>query len=261
MGRWLLEALPMWVLGIASVVLPALVTWAVAVVARRRWPSVTGGSYKDTGAALLTQTLAIYGLVLAFVIVNQYAAYSQTKQDVQTEALNIEDVYRVSQSLAAPSKDVIADAVRIYVQSVVRDEFPALAEGKAGPQTAAAFSRLDKVLRNNPPTDPAQLTAYGTALDYLHTAHDARHRRLDAASASLPGILSAFLILGALASVAASLLLGLRSHQLLVPVSLAALLGFTLLLSLSLEHPFSGDGAVSSVHFTQGELAQLFPVR
>jgi hypothetical protein len=147
------------------------------------------------------------------------------------------------------------------VQSVVRDEFPALADGTSSPRAAAAFGNLDKVLRLNAPTDPAQLAAYGTALDYLHTAHDARHRRVDAASDSLPGTLGAFLVLGALASVAATLLLGLRRHQLVVPMSLAALLGFTLLLSLSLEHPFSGDGAVSSVHFTQGDLAGFFPSR
>jgi hypothetical protein len=42
-------------------------------------------------------------------------------------------------------------------------------------------------------------------------------------------------------------------------MALAGLLGFTLLLSVTFEHPFSGDGGISSVHFTQGELAVFFP--
>lgn len=259
MGRWLLEALPMWVLGLGFVIVPAAAAAGLAILVRRRWPHASDGTYKETGATLLTQTLAIYGLVLAFVIVNQYGAFNQTRQDVQTEALNIEDVYRSSQSFDPTAKAAVKDAVKAYVQSVVRDEFPALSAGDASPRTSAAFANLNTVLAANVPTDPGQLVSYGSALDYLHTAHDARHRRVDAASDSLPGTLGAFLILGALASVASTLLLGMRSHQLIVPMSLAALLGFTLLLSVSLDHPFSGDGAISSVHFTQGELAGFFP--
>lgn len=43
-----------------------------------------------------------------------------------------------------------------------------------------------------------------------------------------------------------------------MPLSLDCLLGFTLLLTLMLTHPFSGKYAISSEHFRQGELAELF---
>lgn len=258
MGRWLLDTFPMWLLGLASVVVPAALAAGLALLLRRRWSRGAQGEFKETGASLLTQTLAIYGLVLAFVIVNQYGDFNQTRQDVQTEALNIEDVYRAAQALDPQGRQAVSVAIGQYTRSVVDVEWPALSEGKASPQTSAAFSNLYAVLRDNAPKDPAQLAEYGNALSYLHTAHDARHRRLDAASDTLPGLLGTFLLLGALASVASTLLLGMRTHQLVVPMSLAALLGFTLLLSLTLDHPFTGDSGLSSVHFTQGELAVFF---
>ena len=258
MGQLLLGQLPMWVLGLLYVAGPALLTGAVALLLRRRWRAGLAGSYRETGGTLLTQMLAVYGIVLAFVIVNQYGDYNETSKDVQTEALNIEDLYRSSFALPPASQSEVSDAVREYTQAVVDDEWQDLGKGESNPAASAAFSRLYRVLRDNQPTDPAQLVHYDQALSYLHTAHDARHRRLDAAAETLPGTLSAFLVLGALASVASTFLLGLRLHQLVVPMSLAALLGFTLLLSLTLDHPFTGDSGISSKHFTEGELATFF---
>lgn len=258
MGRWLLDAAPMWVLGVVFVVGPGAVAGAVAELVRRRWRRGADGEYKETGGTLLTQTLAIYGIVLAFVIVNQYNDFNETRKDVQTEALNLEDVYRSASVLDAGARAAVSGAVGDYVQSVVRDEWATLGGGGGSPDTAEAFTNMYTVLYDNAPTDDAQLIAYSQALDYLHVAHDARHRRLDAASDTLPGTLSAFLLLGAAASVASTLLLGMRRHQLIIPISLAGLIGFTLLLSLTLDHPFSGDSAITSEHFTQGALGDFF---
>jgi hypothetical protein len=213
LARTLLDALPMWVLGLCFVLLPAAAAAGAVLLIRSRWPRAREGAYKDTGATLLTQTLSVYGLVLAFVIVNQYSAFDQTRKDVQTEALNVEDAYRSAQSFDPAGRSAVSTAIGSYVRSVVDDEWPALSDGKASPSTAAAFRDLNVALRTNAPRDPAALVHYGNAIGYLHTAHDARHRRLDAAGDSLPGTLAAFLLLGALACVSATLLLGMRSHR------------------------------------------------
>ena len=258
MGRSLLDAAPMWALGVAFVLIPALGALLLGVLVRRRWPRAAQGAYKETGSHLLTQTLAIYGLVLAFVIVNQYGDYNQTRKEIQTEALNVEDLQRASQLLEPRGKAEVSQAIGVYVRRVVDEEWSAMSSGTASPRTAAAFTELYDVLGRNAPRDPGALLAYSNASAYLHSAHDARHRRVDAATDTLPSMLMAFLLLGALASVGATLLLGMRNSQLVVPMALAGLLGFTLLLSLSLDHPFTGDSGLSSVHFTQGALAPYF---
>ena len=43
-----------------------------------------------------------------------------------------------------------------------------------------------------------------------------------------------------------------------MPLSLGCLLGFTLMLALALEYPFSGTNAIPSTHFREGQLADFF---
>jgi len=257
-GRWLLNSFPTWALAIVFVVGLSLLALIGAQVARRVVPSVAAGRFQETGTVLLSQTLAVYGIVLAFVIVNQYTDVTETRISVQDEALNIEDLLRTSEGFTGPSRGEMARAVETYVHTVVRDEWPRLEEGESSAKAGASLEHMYAVLNAHQPTQGAEISLYQQALSYLHATHEARHRRLDAASDALPPLLSVFTFFGAFATVGSSFLLGLDRHRLIVPVGLASLLGFTLLLSLTLDHPFSGSQGISTEHFFQGRLGDSF---
>ncbi|MDP9182535.1 MAG: DUF4239 domain-containing protein [Actinomycetota bacterium] len=261
MGRWLLNAFPTWALALLCVLVPMAATFLAAKLLTRLAPAAAEGRYSAAAHNLLTQAMVLYGFVLAFTIVNQYQDVSSARNDVQVEALNLEDLYRVSTALPEPARSELGAAVRSYDLHVVRDEWDQLAHGRSDPGAATELKRMYEVVQA-PVTVTARPSAVGAdlgghALDYLHTVHEARHRRIDTAAQSMPGVLVVFLVVGAVGVLVSSLLLGIGGHRLITPLGLAALLGFTLYLSLTLEHPFSGDHPIPSTHFQEGTLAQF----
>jgi len=207
--------------------------------------------------------MVLYGFVLAFTIVGQYEDVSSARNGVQVEALNLEDLYRLSSSLPEPARTEMAGAVRSYVGHVVAVEWDELSHGRSDPGAAADLKRMYAVLQA-PRSAVAPPTASGLnpgshALDYLHAVHEARHQRLDTAAQSMPGVLVVFLLVGAIGVISCALLLGVSGHRLIAPLGLSALLGFTLYLSLTLQYPFSGDQPIPSTHFQQGSLTELVP--
>ncbi|MDQ6777613.1 MAG: DUF4239 domain-containing protein [Actinomycetota bacterium] len=259
MGRTLLNDFPLWLLAVGSIVAPGALAFGGAVLARKLFPRLAGTDFRETGSAVLPATLAVYGIVLAFVIVNQYTDFSAVRDDVQSEALNLEDLHRAAQGFSQPTHSRLDAVLTDYVRTVGLQEWDDLAHGRDSPRAAYDFDLLYATLVSYKPTEPATVALYQEALGFLHDAHVGRHRRVDAAIDTLPSVLVWFLILGTVATVAASYMLGLgRRHHFIVPVSLACLLGFTLLLSMKLDYPFSGSDKIPTRHFTEGALAPLF---
>jgi hypothetical protein len=257
--RWLVNSLPLWLLGLTLVGGLAAIGVAGAALVRRRVSAVAEGDYAETAKTMLTHLLAVYSLVLAFVVVNENQGYTQARTDVQTEALNVEDFYRSTRGFADPAAQELTATTRDYVRTVVNEEWERLEDGKASPRASADLNRMYAIMRNYEPEGARAGSLYSASLDDLHAAHDARHRRLNRATNGLPPVLAVFLVVGALAILAVTCLLGgQRRSQLLVPLSLGAVLGFTLLLALTLEYPFSGTNAIPSTHFREGQLAEFF---
>jgi len=259
MGRALLNTFPLWLLAIGFVVVPGAIAVLGARIARRLFPGLARNEFRETGTIVLPATLAVYGIVLAFVIVNQYNDYASTRDQVQSEALNMEDVYRAAHGFSQPTRGELIATVDDYARTVVLREWNDLAHGHDNPRAAGDLDRMYALMWSYHPTQPATVALYQSALGFLHDAHVGRHHRVDAAIDTLPSVLVWFLVLGAIATVLASYLLGFsRRHHYVVPTSLACLLGFTLLLSMELDFPFSGTSKLPARHFTEGTFAPLF---
>jgi hypothetical protein len=257
--RWLVNALPTWLLGLTLVGGLGTIAVAGAVVIRHRVSAVARGDYAETAKTMLTHLLAVYSLVLAFVVVNENQSYTHARVDVQTEALNLEDFYRSTRGFSDPAGPELTATTRDYARTVVNEEWELLAEGKASPRASADLTRMYELMGSYDPEGAREASLYSASLDYLHTVHDARHRRLNWATNALPPALALFLVVGALSILGVSCLLGGEGRsQLLVPLSLGCLLGFTLMLALTLEYPFSGTNAIPSTHFREGQLAEFF---
>lgn len=257
MGRWLLNTFPTLLLVLAAGLLPPLLVLVGARVLARLRPAVADGAYSDVSGKLLTQVMAVFGFLLAFVIVNQYGDAATARADVQAEAYNLEDLYRATLGFEEPARGRMIELLRDYDKQLIDVEWGVLAEGRADPVAAASLADMYTLMRGYEPQKASAASLHGQAAGYLHEVHAARHRRLDAAASALPSLFAGFLLVGAAAAVSISMLQGSRGHALMLPLGLASMLGLTLFLSLSLEHPFSGAGSIGSHHFQEGTLAQL----
>jgi hypothetical protein len=259
LNRWLLNNLATWELGLLIVggfVLIALVglklTW--------RWvPALRTGESNDVAGVILGVLAAVYGIVLAFVIVALYEEYRVAGNDVRTEATALSKVYRDSQAFAPPGAIAVKTSVGNYIATVVVDEWPKMKHGEESEKGWTDLAAIYAALRSYSPKTVVQKTFYTEAVARVNDLAGARRQRLNDAEEALPTTFNVLLVGGALLLLAVTFLFATGNPRLhaVLAVSVAILLGFNLLLALVLDYPFSGTIAVSSHPFTAGALADF----
>ena len=255
---WILNNVPTPALAVG--VVGGLMAFAALglVLVRRRWPDLTAGEHNDVAGVLLGVVGAVYGILLAFVIVAVYTSFTDAGLNVRTEASAVSQIYHDTRGLdvAAP----MADRVRDYVHDVVEDEWPLMATGGSSQRVEDDLSAMFETLQGTDPHGEGQIGFYRAAIDDLGAVIASRRARLFDAQQELPGILGVLLYGGAILLVAFTWLFGMRRFrtQLVMVLGVAGLVGFSLLVALVIDHPFSGDVVVTSAPFRQGVLARFW---
>lgn len=129
MFRGILNSVPLTVL----IVVAVASTFAVVVMAVwliRRWvPSTREGFHAEISAPMLGVVAALFGLILAFVIVIAYQNFLDADANVSREADSLASVVRDSAAFPEPGGGNVRRAVGTYVRAVVNDEWPLMHEG------------------------------------------------------------------------------------------------------------------------------------
>jgi hypothetical protein len=257
--RWLLNTIPSW--AIVILVVGGLMAIAAVglVVVRRRWPQFVDGEHNDVAGILLGVVGATYGIMLAFVIVAVYEDFSDAQSTVHSEATALAELYRDTRGMDIA--DPMNGAIGGYVRAVVDEDWPMMADGRLSDRGWAGVDAMFAVLQGFEPATQSQDAFLGAAIDDLNQVVEGRRARLFHAQEALPGMLQALMIGGAVLLIAFTWLFGMRLFrtQVLMVVGVAGLIGFSVVLAMMIDHPFSGDLSVSSDPFTEGILGNLSP--
>lgn len=257
MNRWLLNTFTTWELGL--VVIGGFVVIAVVglLVFQRLVPEIRKGESNDVAGVILGVLAAIYGIVLAFVIVSLYEDYKKTSGDIRTEASALSTIYRDTRGLAPPVAAKIKLEVGDYISTVRNEEWRLLRDGKESDRAWRELQGFYTTLQAYEPKTTSQQAFYAEAIGRINDLVDARRERLNDAEEGIPPTFEVLLIGGALLVLGFTFLFGVsnaRLHQAMV-IAVAVLLGFNLLVALVLDFPFSGQVSVSSAPFVQGALS------
>lgn len=257
MNRYLLNTFTTLELGLIIVGGFVLVGVVGLLLTRRFAPSLQEIAENDIAGVILGVLAAIYGIVLAFVIVSLFEDFKKTQGDVRTEASAISKVYRDSQAFSPAEAKRVRTAVGDYIYSVVHQEWPAMSHGKESEKAWADLADIYKVLRTYEPVTTSQQVFYSETVARINDVTGARRERLNDNEESLPLTFEILLVGGAVLLLAFTFLFGMRSARLhaTMVMSVAVLLGFNLLLALVLDYPFSGQVVVSNSSYTAGGLA------
>ncbi|WP_406191384.1 MULTISPECIES: hypothetical protein [unclassified Streptomyces] len=261
MEVWLLDHL-------STAVLAVLVVGGIVVLSLlgdklcRRWfPSTSGGAHNEMVALLLSVFGAIYGVILAFVIVNLWTQMQDAETVVAGEATAVAQIVRDAQALPPGPRDRINTAVGRYVHTVVEKQWPVMREGHAGhDHTASEVDGIYEALRSFAPTDSRQQIFLEHAVNSLDNVVDHRRDRIAASGQDLPALLQTLVFGGALVILPLTFMYGREDRRLetIFVGSVSALLSLSVLLVLVLDLPFSGDLSVSPAVFKEGILAQFW---
>jgi hypothetical protein len=219
----------------------------------RRVPS------SDVTGVALTVMAAVYGVMLAFAVIVLYEQFSEARDDVHTETGALVTLYRASQELGEPAAGAVREEVGGYVDAVTGPEWEAMSEGRS---SEAAWTRIDEmygVLGAYRPATAAERVFFERAVAALGALVEARRVRLSDARSTLPGPFLVLLIGGGFVLMLFTLFFDLenRRYHDLVIVSIGALIGFSLMVCLALEYPFSGGISVSKGPYREGSLGDL----
>ncbi|MFG2498818.1 DUF4239 domain-containing protein [Streptomyces sp. NPDC048441] len=231
------------------------------LVLRRSFPHHANGAHNEMIGVVLGMYAAIYGIILAFVVVAEWEGLNEAETNVALEASQTAEVLRDASAFPPEQERRVTNAVAAYVRVVVDEQWPLMRAGEPDPGiTNPEVTALYQVFQEYEPQTEAEKTYYEQSVSTLGEIAGARRTRLADAQQSLPSLLNVLVYGGALVMLPLTLLYGIRSLRanLMFVMSVAALIGVSLLLCLTLDHPFAGELAVSPAPFKEGVLAQFW---
>ncbi len=252
--------LPIWLLLIvvvgALVGLVLLLVWSI----RRLVPAVAEGFDAEVSSQMLGVVAALFGLLLAFIIVIAYENYADAQSNVTGEADALAAIVRDSGAFQPTERDRVRASIGAYVRTVVDEEWPRMREGNDSAQAWADVNAIFAVLQRVEPKSPSAVAFYDDSVRQLNVALDARRNRLDDAGGGLPWVIGALLFVGSLVIVGYAILIGSRSFwfHAIGAGAIALIIGMSLVVLVALIYPFSGDLAIDPGPFQNGSLAEFF---
>lgn len=204
----------------------------------------------------------IYGVVLAFTIVTAWEHYSDAEHIVMHEATILSELWRDAGAFQPEVTIEIHKDIRDYVSSVIEHEWAELSRhGRHSKTTVAAYEALWSNSYLIHPETKNQESFLAEYLSKINELSGTRRLRLMYSSAEINGILWLVMLVGAVPTIAYTLLFSAKHGwvQVMITGFMIGLVSLCLLVALCLQYPFTGRVSVSVEPFV--ELAQTLDER
>ncbi len=242
-----------------------VVAGAIAFAVRRFLPD---RSSLDTGpySATLSYVATAYGVIVAFMIVFLFGAFSDARFSVGDEATSIGTAFEELRTFGADGVPA-QEALLCYAQTATEYDWPAMRNGASAPEVDRAYSEVIMALGaidapNGTTFEPAMATNIMVQVGSISTAREAR---LVTAETTVPVLMWGLLLGGGLLVLVLIFVVTLpapgRTQSVLVGLS-ATFTGALLILLLALANPYAkGAGRVSPelIEQTAATMSQELP--
>jgi hypothetical protein len=230
-----------------------LLTVGAIVAARRVLPARLQLVESDVAGTIATVVSAIFAVLLAFVVVVVWQQWDDAQSKVQQEANALANLYEEAGVFPEPRRSELRAQLRDYVRVVLSDEWPALVDGRDSPHARDALIRLRQTYRELQFSTTQDSLIYADSVQQINAVSDLRRLRILASRDSIPLILWAVLIVGAVLTLVLSYYFsaGTTTAQATLTTAVAVLIAVSIFLLLAMDNPYSGQVAVSSDALTE----------
>lgn len=244
---------PLWGVGLLLVGLAALGAVAIDLAAYRFLSVEFRRRHNDAAAAMFSVIGVTFAVLLAFVAMLAWDHFNTAKAASYAEAASALDVYNASIGFADPEASLMRDDIVSYLETVVRIEWPAQAEGQIAERGATYLEKLNRTAVGLRPSGVADGNLQALLLRSLTRLWDARQDRLLAAETTIPAVVWIVTLVGGGLTIAFGSLLGVPSlgMHLVMSAALAISGALVLVLIIALSNPFRGDFRVSTQPYDQ----------
>jgi len=243
-----LLSLSTWVGCGVAMIFTAVVGLVVYLVSYKLISKYQSDELKDPTSSLFRVVGLLVSLMLSLAFSEVIAEVRVIRNAVEREAVAISDTFTNLELFDIERTQEIRTILVEYTQSVIDDDWPALANDKLGQRTGSLRKQLTEALMNLKPATSNQEKLWSFIVADIDALSDYRFIRLDAALAK-PPVYVYVIIFGFLVTMAC---FGAYRPQgpLVVLVSLyTVFVGLVLFLIVKLSDPFQGDIGVTPAAF------------
>lgn len=193
-----------------------------------------------------------YGLLLGLLAVAAYQNFSNVEAVVTKEASALSALSRDISAYPEPDRTNLIWQLRDYTRYVVKYAWPAQKKGiipQEGNTRMIAFH--EQLIRFEPKT-PREEILHAEALRQFNNYLEARRLRLFAVTTSIPAVMWAVVLVGALMNIALIWMFDMKIvNHLFLGGMLSAFMGLMIFLTASLDNPFRGELSISEAPFQE----------
>jgi len=243
--------LPIWLETVLVLGLSLSVGLGTSFGIRRLFALHTREDDTETALSLMQVVAAYIGILIAFSGVKVWQDFADAENAVHKEAASAAQLYR-NLATYGPETLVARQDLRIYISSIVTDEWPLLSKGQPSASTDVALFKLFAAVGQIRPKDDRDNTIYTEAYSNLNDLVSLRRDRLIHSESQMPLILWIVGLAGSILIVAYTATFPSTPTNTLMIAGISLALGLVFLFILVVDRPFMGKFSVSS-----GELAHL----
>ena len=210
-------------------------------------------AHNDLAGFTFATISVVYAVLLAFIAVATWEAFSNAERVVDEEAGYIGNLYRDSAGLPQPIGGNMRDLLSQYTNMVIRQEWPVQQQGEIPSAAWAPLSKLHQELVTFQPANAGQQVVEAEFLHTLNELYKARETRLAAAGGHIPQVIWWIIFLSGALTTGFTYLFGFANFRmhLAMTSAVAASLALVVVLIVALDWPFRGDLSVGPDAFVE----------
>jgi hypothetical protein len=188
-----------------------------------------------------------FGILIGLVAVGVWENYNSSQEKVDAESGNALALYRECSGLPFQVSKVIKEDIKIYLNNVVKKEWP---QSKKGNIPLAALNDFNKIQQDlllfNPITEKDKII-YKLCLDKFSILASSRRERVYATQNGLPPIVWAVTIIGCIVLISISWFFDTDTRlHIIMSLIVGILLSTVIFMIISLDWPFRGSLSIDT---------------
>jgi len=184
----------------------------------------------------------LYAVLVAFAIFVVWGQFQEAGTNLEHEANQVGNLSRMSMVMPDPLRTNIRNALLGYLNSVIDDEFPAMAAGRDSTRTWDAVQKIWDIYNTVQPDNPRMQIYLEQSITQLNGLCSSRRFRLFTSRGTVPPSLWGLLLVGGVMLIIFTYFFGHESiwSQAAMTAALAGVLAFSLFLIDTFDDPYSG---------------------
>jgi hypothetical protein len=208
----------------------------------KRYPHPVRQANNEVAGFFLSVLGVVYAVLLAFVVIVVWEEFDTARVNVEKEANEITDIYRLALALPDPTGTTIRTLANQYARAAIDQEWPAMARGETSPEVLRLADAMWQSATQFQATTDHDRLLQDQILSHLGDFNDERRQRELSARTDLPQVMWILLVGGAVVTVVFTYFFStpnIRAQYAMTGLYTASIT-FVLLLVALLRHPFAG---------------------